>query len=90
MALIVERTEWCGKKVLDNAGIVRDACLQQLTGSCALPFGTRLETLLTGAPSGVLLCVLHCLFVQSLHYAVRYRYVTFGGAIPTAVGKGES
>ena len=29
MALISEWMEQCGKKVLDNAGIVRDACLRQ-------------------------------------------------------------
>jgi hypothetical protein len=29
MALISEWTEQCGKKVLDNAGIVRDAWLHQ-------------------------------------------------------------
>jgi hypothetical protein len=31
MALISEWMEQCGKKVLDNAGIVREAMLQQLT-----------------------------------------------------------
>ena len=31
MALISEWMQQCGKKVLDNAGIVRDACSQQLT-----------------------------------------------------------
>jgi hypothetical protein len=30
MALIFERMEQCGKKVLDDAGIVRDACFRQL------------------------------------------------------------
>jgi hypothetical protein len=29
MALISEWMQQCGKKVLDNAGIVRDACFQQ-------------------------------------------------------------
>jgi hypothetical protein len=29
MALISEWMEQCGKKVLDNAGIVRDACFHQ-------------------------------------------------------------
>ena len=31
MALISEWTEQCGQKVLDNAGIVRDAWFRQLT-----------------------------------------------------------
>ena len=31
MALIYERMESCGKKVLDTAGVVREAILQQLT-----------------------------------------------------------
>ena len=33
MALISEWMQQCGKKVLDNAGIVRDACYQQLVTS---------------------------------------------------------
>jgi hypothetical protein len=31
MALISEWMQQCGKKVLDNAGIVREACLQHLS-----------------------------------------------------------
>jgi len=31
MALISERMQQCGQKLLDNAGIVREACLQTLT-----------------------------------------------------------
>jgi hypothetical protein len=34
MALISEWMQQCGKKVLDNAGIVREACSQQLTALC--------------------------------------------------------
>jgi hypothetical protein len=33
MALISEWMEQCGKKVLDNAGIVREACSRQLTSA---------------------------------------------------------
>jgi hypothetical protein len=46
MALFSERMELCGKKVLDTAGIVREAILRQLTrridyAVCSLPWSER-------------------------------------------------
>jgi len=37
MALISERMESCGKKVLDSAGVVREAISRQLRDSFRLP-----------------------------------------------------
>jgi hypothetical protein len=42
MALISEWVEQCGKKVLDNAGIVREAMFQQLRGGRLFQGGIRL------------------------------------------------
>ncbi len=44
MALISEWMEQCGKKVLDNAGIVRDAMLQQPSVIIPLPVEHGLYT----------------------------------------------
>jgi hypothetical protein len=35
MALISEWMQQCGKKVLDNAGIVREAIYRQMTKRCS-------------------------------------------------------
>jgi hypothetical protein len=43
MALIPEWMQQCGQKVLDNAGIVRDACLQQLYPWALAVEANRLE-----------------------------------------------
>jgi hypothetical protein len=46
MALISEWMQQCGKKVLDNAGIVRDACSQQPATSRGIErFGLLLQNL---------------------------------------------
>jgi len=37
MALFSERMELCGKKVLDTAGVVREAIYRQLIPSYAIP-----------------------------------------------------
>ena len=45
MALISEWMQQCGKKVLDNAGIVREACYEQLPLSFELkPLAKRERT----------------------------------------------
>jgi hypothetical protein len=41
MALFSERTESCGKKVLDRAGVIREAIFQQLPVGHAALCGAR-------------------------------------------------